>query len=339
MNEISQVVAFQGLGAVEPPQYLLPILGHIRQAPRRRDWPLLYQNSPLFQEMVRWGQNILDQRGVLVEGQHLNLVQVCTQGPLPFASHSPTVWEQPLIYLASIAAWKVRKEQIALRKGTVFVGLSMGEWLAVRAAGCLNEDEGFMAVVWRGISMSEAKKRGTSLLVTGRDPLRIGKLRIRCKWEGGDIWIGNINSPTQVVISGDPERLATLAKTLAARHPELTIRWFHVSEAVHTPFMEPARRQHGRFLKEVNFREPEFPVLCNADGKPTRDPGTIKRNLLRQTCCRLDFRKAAKAIPPSINFHEICVVPGHMVVAPLVEQTHKVLYAPAGKLIRIPFPA
>ncbi len=260
-------------------------------------------------EKLREAQKILDEEGVKVEGHPLKLLDYC-QGRIPSLSrHSLTAYEHPMIYVASIALWEAEKPPC-----DTVMGFSCGEWTAAVAAGCMTFREGLLTMAERGRLTSQAG--GSSLLVRGRLPIK--RLRARCKLVG-DVWLANINSATQGVVSGKPESVARIATWLEKDHPELKVSPIDIGGAFHTPRMEKAKRSLGRFVAQRPFRNPRVPVICNATGNPEKDPEVIQGLFLRQMSARLNFLRTIRRLTLNAQFWEISLPPGRNTVTNLIK--------------------
>jgi len=157
-------------------------------------------------------------------------------------------------------------------------GLSLGEWSALYAAGVLDFDTTVRVLEARGRFMQEAceEREGGMVSVMGATAEQLNEI---CAATG--VTQANINSESQVVLSGAKEGIAAAA-TLAA---EMKLRAvvLSVAGAFHSPFMESARVKLAEYLKGVTFNTPQLPVLSNVTGRPhAADGESIKGLMLRQ---------------------------------------------------------
>ncbi len=91
----------------------------------------------------------------------------------------------------------------------------------------------------------------------------------------------NINSPEQIVISGDTaavERAAALCKEAGAKRT-ITLP---VSAPFHCALMQPAQEGLAIQLESVAFEDPCFPVVCNVDARPVKRGADARDTLIRQ---------------------------------------------------------
>jgi [acyl-carrier-protein] S-malonyltransferase len=91
----------------------------------------------------------------------------------------------------------------------------------------------------------------------------------------------NINSPEQIVISGNTaavERAAKLADERGAKRAKL----LQVSAPFHCSLMKPAQDRLESDLNLVKLQEPVYPVVCNVDADLVTDVARAHDTLVRQ---------------------------------------------------------
>jgi [acyl-carrier-protein] S-malonyltransferase len=159
-------------------------------------------------------------------------------------------------------------------------GHSLGEYSALQAAGAFSFEDGLRLVKVRAEAMQQAGeiKPGSMAAVIGLDDIGVQKLCDSVS-DIGIVVPANINSPGQIVVSGDIsaiERLVATAKSFGARMAKQLV----VSGAFHSPLMQPAADKLADILTTVEIRTPAFPVLSNVTARTHGSPGEI-RNLLR----------------------------------------------------------
>ena len=91
----------------------------------------------------------------------------------------------------------------------------------------------------------------------------------------------NINSPEQIVISGDKasvERAAELCKEAGAKRTVM----LPVSAPFHCALMQPAQEKLATALESVAFEDPCFDVICNVDARSVKRGPDARDTLIRQ---------------------------------------------------------
>ena len=105
--------------------------------------------------------------------------------------------------------------------------------------------------------------------------------RIRDLASATDVDIANLNSPGQIVLSGESSKIA-LAVSLAREYGARKAVELQVAGAFHSRLMESAYLTLTDALAETALDEPRVPVVCNVDAQSVRDADTIRRTLADQ---------------------------------------------------------
>jgi len=198
-----------------------------------------------------------------------------------------TVNTQPAVVAVSLACFTVL-ERLGLSFG-VTAGHSVGEYAALAAAGAIDLATALSLVRARGRLMQNAgdTRPGTMAAVMGLPIERVEDLCAEVR-EDGILEIANINSPDQLVISGDVsavERAVAKAVSFGAKRAVP----LSVSAAFHSPLMEPARAELARELDRATFRDARIPVVLNVTGKPTVSAEELRTALKRQLTSRVQW--------------------------------------------------
>jgi [acyl-carrier-protein] S-malonyltransferase len=112
--------------------------------------------------------------------------------------------------------------------------------------------------------------------------------------DGAVCQAANLNSPDQVVISGDKsavERAADLAKKNGAKRAVM----LPVSAPFHCMLMQPAQDRLAEDLRELTFRNPTVPVMCNADAKLVTTAEERRDALIRQVTGSVRWAESMQA--------------------------------------------
>ena len=187
---------------------------------------------------------------------------------------------QPAILTASIAALRVVETH--LPKPSFVAGHSLGEYSAHVASGTFGFADAVRTVRHRGRYMQEAVPVGVGAMaaILGMDLERVAGV-CRDAAQGGVCSPANINSPEQVVISGNTaavERAAKLADERGAKRAKL----LPVSAPFHCSLMKPAQDRLEEDLKKLTMHKPVYPVACNVDADFVNDDLRTLDTLVRQ---------------------------------------------------------
>lgn len=185
---------------------------------------------------------------------------------------------QPALYVHGLACLAALKEKLPAFAFHATAGLSLGEFTAHAAAGTFDFRTGLELVAKRSQAMQEAceKTQGGMAAVIGGEETRIRELAA-----AADVDVANLNSPGQIVLSGEASKVAravSLAKEYGARKAvEL-----QVAGAFHSRLMESAYLRLKQVLESTPIKSPIVPVVCNVDAEAVRDPEVIRRTLADQ---------------------------------------------------------
>ncbi|MBM3857663.1 MAG: ACP S-malonyltransferase [Verrucomicrobia bacterium] len=185
---------------------------------------------------------------------------------------------QPALYVHGLAILALLKEKVPNFTFHATAGLSLGEFTAHAAAGTFDFTSGLKLVMQRAQFMQEACEgtSGTMAAIIGAS-----EEQVRALAATADVDVANFNSPGQIVISGEKEKILhaiSIAKDHGARKAiELT-----VAGAFHSRLMQPAREQLGLVLAETMLTMPRVPVISNINARPTSSTEEIRSALADQ---------------------------------------------------------
>jgi [acyl-carrier-protein] S-malonyltransferase len=208
-----------------------------------------------------------------------------------------TVNAQPAILAASIAylrALETDREAAGLAplRPAFCAGHSMGQYSALVAAGALDLADAARLVRERGRLMQAAAAQGAMAAIIGLSEERLPDLREAGRL-AGPFEIANRNAPGQVVVSGTRaavEAGMAAAGELGARRAVL----LPVSVAAHSPLMEPAASGMRDVLAGAAFRDPNVPLLANADARPLATAEACRAELVEHLTNGVDWIAAVR---------------------------------------------
>ncbi len=187
---------------------------------------------------------------------------------------------QPAILTVSIAALRVIETRMP--KPSYVAGHSLGEYSAHVAAGTFGFADAVRTVRNRGKYMQEAVPVGVGAMaaILGMEAEKVAAV-CQDAAQGEVCEPANINSPEQIVISGNTaavERAAKLADQRGAKRAKL----LPVSAPFHCSLMKPAQDRLKGDLDALNLRKPVYPVACNVHADLVTDDLRARDTLLRQ---------------------------------------------------------
>ncbi len=189
----------------------------------------------------------------------LPLDRLCIEGSLE--QLTPTDIAQPALFALSVALHQAARE--AGLEPDFVAGHSLGEYSAAVAAGSLDFDSALPLVCERGRLMAGAQRDrpGSMAAITGLPVERIRQICAQAS-ERGLVVLANVNSATQLVVSGETagiERAVELAKAEGAEGATV----LRVGAAFHSPLMEPTEVKMAKLIDAVRFADQKTPVVVN----------------------------------------------------------------------------
>ena len=185
---------------------------------------------------------------------------------------------QPALFVHGLACLAALRAEVGEFPIHACAGLSLGEFTAHTAAGTFDFETGLRLVAQRGLFMQEAcdESNGGMAAMIGGDESAVRTLAAEC-----DVDVANLNSPGQIVISGESSKVA-LAVSLAKEHGIRMAKTLNVAGAYHSRLMNSAFLKLGDELQATALHIPKFPVICNVDARPVREAEEIRESLQDQ---------------------------------------------------------
>ncbi|HVP38351.1 MAG TPA: ACP S-malonyltransferase [Candidatus Saccharimonadales bacterium] len=185
---------------------------------------------------------------------------------------------QPAILVHSIAAWAAARA--LLPPAQFAAGHSLGEYSALVAAGALQFEDAVRVVRVRGELMLRAGqvRPGTMAAILN---LPAAEVEAACAEAGGTVVPANLNSPSQIVISGEVDAVERAMERCKAHGAKRALR-LEVSGAFHSPLMASAAEGLWAHLERLPIQPAAVPVVANVSGQPVQQPEEIRDALSRQ---------------------------------------------------------
>jgi [acyl-carrier-protein] S-malonyltransferase len=222
------------------------------------------------------------------EALDIDLARICVTVPNP---GWPGDLLQPALYATAVGASRALSER-GLCPDAV-VGHSLGDYAALTAAGALAYEDALRLVSLRGKAMLEAARRnpGGMAAVIGLDGDTINAICAGID----EVWVANLNSPNQTVISGRDEPLAKAAEACRQAGAKRVVR-LEVPIPGHCPLMELAALKLAALLADMPVKEPICPFYSTVDCAPHSDPDEIRQLLVTVMTSPVRFYETLSAM-------------------------------------------
>jgi len=214
-----------------------------------------------------------------------SISELCFEGPEDKLKE--TAIAQPAIVTTSLAYLAALRDMEVLPEPEFVAGHSLGEYTALAAAGVLDVADTVQLAALRGRMMHLAaiQSPGSMAAVLGMDEATLKQVAS----EAG-VYIANYNSPGQVVISGDKDKMAAASDALIAKGAKVVP--LAVSGAFHTPLMVPAADGLAKVIERLQFKDAAIPIIANTTGEPITSADDIKAELLKQLTTSVYWQKS-----------------------------------------------
>ena len=221
----------------------------------------LYEKLPAAKELLDKADEILG----------YSLKDLMFNGPAE--QLTDTKYAQPAIYTCS--AMYLEKVKADGLDYDYVAGHSLGEYDALLAAGVFDFETGLHLVAKRGEAMAAQNGEGTMAAVMGLNEEELAPLMVP------NVVMANLNSKTQIVISGTEAAVDAVGENLSDRE-DIKFKKLRVSAAFHSPQMAEAAEAMKSVIENAEMKDPKCYVISNVTGKPTMDLAKIKANLISQ---------------------------------------------------------
>jgi [acyl-carrier-protein] S-malonyltransferase len=207
-----------------------------------------------------------------------------------------TYHTQPAVLVNSYAAWVVLKEKTGLEP-FMLAGHSLGEYTALLASGLFSLEDAVRITHKRGLLMEEACPAGAGGMVALMGPDRQAVAKV-CSDVSHDEYVAspaNLNSPEQLVLSGNIEALKEVVERLKGTGYKKAI-FLNVSGPFHSPLMRPAAEKLRDELAKIVLDRMAAPVVSNVEATGNSDPSKVVDLLYRQMFSPVRWEESVRAM-------------------------------------------
>ncbi len=251
-------------------------------------------------QKVGMGAELLETEGDLLQGYLAQaeaasgqpIRRICLEGPMEALTRTEVA--QPALFCVSLAVTDAARSRDI--QPDFVAGHSLGEYTAACASGAVSVEDAIELVSLRGRLMGQIgdESPGAMAAVIG---LGADDLRALCEQasEAGTVALANINSPTQIVVSGEEDGVARLME-LAEKGGATRVVRLQVAAAFHSELMKPVQEQMAEAVREVAWTDPRVPVASNARGGLLRDAESLQAALVEQIASPVRWVECVQAL-------------------------------------------
>lgn len=217
------------------------------------------------------------------------------RGNARFPIEHPCV-TQPAIFTAALGG-ALMAEEYSLHP-SLLVGHSLGEYAALVCSGVLTAETGLRMVIDRAECVADIPqdRRGAMLAVLLDDDSQIAVVRraVAANASRGAISVGVINSPRQVVVSGEQELVISCREELKRSGVSSTL--LPIGVGFHSAVLAEAVAPFEERLKQYSWTAPMTPVVSSVFGGYVDSDSleALPSLLAAQLITQFDFRNSLK---------------------------------------------
>ena len=205
---------------------------------------------------------------------------------------SKTRYGQVAIFLNSLSLYQELKDRVLDPNDigvSASLGLSLGEYTALCAAGVFSLDEGIDLVKNRGLIMGQGAGGKGSMVAVMKTGLETNQDLVDQAKEDDVLAVCNLNSPGQIVVGGEFAALDRFEEKCKEAKIKRYMR-LNVEGPFHTQILNQAAKEFAdNYLSKIDYREPSMDVYTNLSGKNYRQVDSIVDNLKDQMCSPVRF--------------------------------------------------
>ncbi|MBA4075532.1 MAG: hypothetical protein C0508_10870, partial [Cyanobacteria bacterium PR.023] len=148
-------------------------------------------------------------------------------------------------------------------KADMAAGHSYGEYVALHAGGVISDEDLLTLSIERGriLGQCAAENPGAMAAISAAPELVIAALK-----QMPGVYLANINTPSQSIISGSQEAIEAALTVFKSK--QIAAKRIAVSAAFHSPLMTGSDKQLAEVLQSVQCQSPKIPVFSNSTSLP-----------------------------------------------------------------------
>ncbi|MDZ8033650.1 SDR family NAD(P)-dependent oxidoreductase [Nostoc sp. DedSLP04] len=219
----------------------------------------LYETQPTFRQNLDRCDEIL--RPYLEK----SLLSVLYFSPDETSLLNQTAYSQPALFALEYSLAQLWRSWGIIPD--VVMGHSVGEYVAACVAGVFSLEAGLQLIAHRSRLMQALPNTGEMIAVLADEKLVRTVIQLYLEEVAlakPAVSIAAINSPNNIVISGNTSAIRAISTTLHTQGIET--RKLNVSHAFHSPLMSPMLAEFARVAAEVNYSLPSIKLISNLTG-------------------------------------------------------------------------
>lgn len=249
----------------------------------------------------------------------------------PEAALHENLAAQASVYVVSIAAARELERRGVTPAATA--GYSLGNYAAMVAAGAVSFDDALAVLTAVWVETESLDVRGAMGAIVGARRETVDEVCAALQAVGSRVWIGNVNAPTQFVLTGDAEAVAVALQALAPK--ALRVLPLPMNWPIHSERMLPVARAVAPVVDACgSIRAPTIPYF-GPDGARVETAERVREILATEFCHSTLWNAAIEGMVASGLRNFLEVGPGDMLTKLMRWIDRSVACRPAGTLAAI----
>lgn len=226
------------------------------------------------------------------EASGLPIRKLSLEGPMEELTRTDVA--QPALFALSLAVLEAARGQ-GLRADVV-AGHSLGEYTAAVASGALGTDDGMRLVSERGRLMAsiQSERPGAMAAIIGLSAEQVEGLCGEAS-EAGSVAPANLNSPKQIVCSGEESGIIRLIELAEQAGAKRAVR-LQVGAAFHSHLMKPVQAQLAETMQALDWSDPDTPLVSNASARVVSTADEVRDALVAQIASPVLWMRCVKTM-------------------------------------------
>lgn len=172
------------------------------------------------------------------------------------------------------------------------LGLSIGAYSAAVLAGCLQFSDAVRLVDLRGRLMQRAYPAGYGMMaLTGPSQREVEKAVLEQRAKGAVVFLANLNSENQFVLSGEKTALEETARTIRSRTP-CAGKLLDVAVPSHCELLAAEADELAHAFETIEIARPQSKYVSASSARVLHQPEEIRKDLARNMCVQMRWHES-----------------------------------------------
>ncbi len=217
-----------------------------------------------------------------------------------------TQYTQPALFVVNAMSYYKKLQDTGIKPDYV-AGHSLGEYNALLAAEVFDFATGLKLIKKRGELMGQAMGGGMAAVI-GMTEEAVREVLTKNRLDTIDI--ANLNTPTQIVVSGKKSDIEN-AKSIFEEAGVKNYIILKVSGAFHSRYMVSSGKEFERYMEQFKLNSPSIPVISNVFGRPYKKKD-VKHTLISQMTSSVKWTDSIRYLMGKGEAEFIQIGPGNV---------------------------